>query len=122
MKKNLVTAGAIVATALAPAMVFAQTERSAGTQSYNLVQVSVAAKDVSPEDFEARTAALASCAAAIELARELKGEAVRNRLVRASQLPEGLRDQLAELPVGHATSVYSGDGKTLRVLVLCNRV
>lgn len=112
----------LVAAGLAPALVGAQTDvRSSNVPGYHLVQLEVAKSVVSLEAFEASTGAIASCEDAGDVARELDAAFTRNRFVRASQLPDALQEILAELPAGKATPVFSNDGETLRVLVLCAR-
>lgn len=122
MNKKLFAAAAIVSAALAPGIVSAQAARSAGSQSYHLMQMSVNVSDMSAEEFQAKTDTIESCEDATKMARELKAKTTRNRQVRGSQLPEALRDELAELETGRATKVTQMDAKTFSVMVLCNRL
>ena len=117
------TATALAVAALSPASLAAQSDaRSSPVPRYHLVQVSVDANAVSPEDFEAQTRTIESCRDAAELARTLDADFTRNRFISASRMPQQLQDIVAELPIGKSTPVFSGDGKVMRVLVLCARI
>ena len=122
MLNHIITVSAAGALALAPAAVSAQQERASPVDSFHLVQLSVNASDVAPDEFKAKTESIRSCADARDLRDSLGAEMTRNRFVRATQLPDDLRALVDELPTGHATPVYTYDGAVLRVLVLCNRV
>jgi len=89
--------------------------------TYALVQLSVSSGAMTPGQFRKRTEALRSCEEAVSLATEIGAEVVRNARVTPERLPPQLRPVLKDLPVGHATQVFSGSGGTLRVLVLCQR-
>ena len=112
---------------LAPTSVALAQAGAPGTQTsnvpaYHLMQLEVKTKDVSVETFETKTAAINDCSEVKAVAKELGGKMVRNRFVRASQMPSDLRAILKELPAGKATPVFSTDPAAARVLVLCNRV
>ncbi|GMN02956.1 hypothetical protein [Erythrobacter sp. MTPC3] len=119
---KILSAAAVLVTAMASAPISAQNERSSPVPRYHLMQLSVSAASTSPAEFETKTAAVQSCRDAIDLAKSLDADVKRNRFVRASSLPGELQEILADLPTGHATPVFSADGKAMRVLVLCYRV
>lgn len=114
-----VAAAALIA---APLALSAQSDvRTSSVPTYHLVQLSVQSGQVTPEDFKARTEAIQSCEDASEVAQSIGADFVRNRHIRATQMPEDLQDILKDLPAGEATPVFSKDGQVLRVLVLCAR-
>ncbi len=121
MLTRLVTASALMAAALVPVTVSAQSERMSLVPRYHLMQISVKTADIAIEDFKAKTQAIRSCRDAKNLAKELDGDIKRNRFKRSSALPDDLQDTLRDLPTGHATGVYSADDQVMRVMVLCNR-
>ncbi len=117
-------APAIVAltVALAPAAATAQQEYRVSSQpNYNLVQLSVPASRMAPQEFQARTAAIRSCGEAVKLGKELGAEVNRSNYTQAHRLPPQLRPMLKELPNGTATPVLSENGSVLQVLVVCSR-
>ena len=118
---HLITAGALIAATLVPAALSAQMARTSPAPSYHLMQVSVNAEDISPEEFKAKTATIRSCDDAVTLVETLGAEWKRNRFVRANELPQDLRQVLRDLPAGHATPVFGDEAAIMRVLVLCAR-
>ncbi|WP_086736616.1 hypothetical protein [Erythrobacter colymbi] len=88
---------------------------------YALLQISLKPGKVASGEFRSRMEAIRSCPEAVKVAAELGAEVVRNARVSPEQLPPKLRPVLENLPVGHATPVFTGSGNTLRVLVLCQR-
>lgn len=122
MLTRMVAATTLAVLALGPVALSAQTNvRGSGQQNYHLVQLTVSAKDVALEDFKARTQAISSCSQAKDVAREVGADIKRNRFVMAHQLPAAVKTALEATDTGSATEVFSSDGDTLRVLVLCNR-
>ncbi len=85
------------------------------------MQLSVELRDISVPEFKAKTQTIRSCRDAKEVAKSLGADVKRNRFISASALPADLKDALRELSAGEATQVFGGDGRTARVLVLCNR-
>lgn len=121
MPHRLISAAAMIAAAIAPAVAAAQQERTSPRPNYNLVQLTVKSADIAMEDFKARTEAIRSCDAAVKLAGELDAQVTRNSYVRADKMPSDLNAILKDLPTGHATPVFSNEKAIMRVLVLCNR-
>jgi len=127
LKKTLGLGLGLVAALLVPSnLANAAQESVSGTRSsavptYHLMQLEVKTAKVSLEDFEAKTSAIGSCNEAKSLAKEMGAKTRRNRFKRASQLPEFLRDTLAETQAGKATPVFQPNATTARVLVLCGR-
>ena len=111
---------ALAATVFAPAAVAAQQARSAGIPAYHMVQLEVKASEIDPADFNAQTREIRDCGDAMDVAEAFDAEITRNRFVRATQLPQDVRDVIDATPIGQATPVFSADGETLRVLVVCN--
>jgi hypothetical protein len=121
VKFRLGMCAAIAAAAIAPTALSAQVEiRRSPVPSYHLIQLSVGAEQIAPEEFKAKTGEIKSCVDAKNLAKTLGADMKRNRFVRSTTLPENLRDEVKKLPIGHATEVFSNDSSTMRVLVLCN--
>ena len=123
-RRNISSLGAaciLAATALVPAALHAQNERASPVPRYDLMQLSVELRDISVPEFKAKTQTIRSCRDAKEVAKSLGADVKRNRFISASALPPDLKDALRELSAGEATQVFGGDGKTVRVLVLCNR-
>ncbi|AWW75506.1 hypothetical protein CD351_13805 [Erythrobacter sp. KY5] len=117
-------AAALLAASIAPVAASAQVvegARGSFQPSYHLVQLSVALAGMSAEAFEARTKEIASCADAIDLARDIDAEITRNRHVPQERLPGAVQDVLRDLPTGQASPIFSNDGETMRVLVICNK-
>lgn len=96
-------------------------EAEAAPVTYALLQISLKPGKVASGEFRSRMEAIRSCPEAVKVAAELGAEVVRNARVSPDQLPPKLRPVLEDLPVGHATPVFTGSGNTLRVLVLCQR-
>lgn len=119
---RVLSSAAILLAAMAPAAISAQNERSSPVPRYHLLQLSVAASETPADKFKTETKTIRTCNGALDIAKTFGADIKRNRLVRASALPGDLQDILEELPVGHATPVFSDDGKAMRVLVLCARV
>ena len=114
---------ALAAAALVPAALSAQTNiRTSSVPNYHLMQLSISSTDYSLAEFRSATEALRSCAEARDLARSIGADIRRDRFVRGTQLPESLRAEIETLTSGHATRVFSENGETMRVIVLCNRV
>ena len=111
---------ALAATVLAPATVSAQQERSAGIPAYHMLQLEVKASEIDPVAFNAQTREIRDCGDATDVAEAFDAKITRNRYVRATQLPQDVRDVIDATPIGQATPVFSADGETLRVLVVCN--
>ena len=118
---SLSAACILAAIALVPAALHAQNGRSSPVPRYDLMQLSVELGDISVPEFKAKTEAIRSCRDAKEVAKSIGADVKRNRFISASALPPDLKDALRELSAGEATQVFGGDGKTVRVLVLCNR-
>jgi hypothetical protein len=89
--------------------------------TYALLQISLKPGKIASGAFKSRMEAIRSCPEAVKVAAELGADVVRNARVSPEQLPPKLRPVLEDLPVGHATPVFTGSGNTLRVLVLCQR-
>lgn len=123
IKKTLrVCAGtfSITAAALFPTALSAQLDlQSSPVPRYHLVQLSIDTKKVAPQDFKAKTEEIRSCLDAKVLGKKIDADFKRNRFVLSARLPKDLRDELKELPLGHATQVFKGEGSAMRVLVLC---
>lgn len=121
MLTRSLTAAVLGAIALSPAALSAQADvRSSGQTHYHLVQLSVSAQDMPLEDFAARTKTIESCAQAKDVAHEVGADIKRNRYVMAHRLPDQVKNALQSTDIGNATQVFSDDGETMRVLVVCN--
>lgn len=111
----------LVAPAAAQRAPEALPETEVAPVTYALLQVSLKPGKVASGEFRSRMEAIRSCPEAVKVAAELGADVVRNARVSPEQLPPKLRPVLENLPVGHATPVFTGSGNTLRVLVLCQR-
>ncbi len=123
--RKMIGAWAIAAAVLVPTALSAQIvsgARGSNQTSYHLVQLSVNSGAAAAEQFSSKTQEIGSCQDAMNVAQELDTDIRRNRFVRASQLPDQIRDMLKALPTGQASEVFGADGDTLRVLVICNRL
>ncbi|MEM7701013.1 MAG: hypothetical protein AAF251_03670 [Pseudomonadota bacterium] len=126
MLKKSLSLGLVAALLVPSNLANAAQEGTSGTRSstvptYHLMQLEVKTAKVSLQAFEAKTSSISSCNEAKTLAKEIDAKTRRNRFKRASQLPESLRDTLAEMPAGTATPAFTPDGSTARVIVLCGR-
>ncbi len=119
------TIAALLAAALSVAPAAAQRADAPAPEtapvSYALLQISLTPGKVATGAFKSRMEAVRSCPEAVKVAGELGAAVVRNARVTPDRLPPMLAALLEDLPVGHATPVFSGAGNTLRVLVLCQR-
>lgn len=111
----------LVAPAAAQRAPEALPEAEVAPVTYALLQISLKPGKVASGEFRSRMEAIRSCPQAVKVAAELGADVVRNARVSPEQLPPKLRPVLEDLPVGHATPVFTGSGNTLRVLVLCQR-
>ena len=112
---------ALAAAGLLASAAAAQQAPESPAPSYALVQLSVSSAKITPAQFRKHTEAIRSCEEAVTLAGEIGADVVRNARVTPDRLPQQLRPVMKDLPLGHATQVFSGSGSTLRVLVLCAR-
>ena len=113
---------ALLAATIAASAVGQTSMRKSPVPRYDLLQLSVSSETVDAEEFVARTAEIASCTDARELAEAIGGDVKRDRFVRSSAMPQGLQDMLADLPKGKASPVYSGGEGIMHVMVICNRL
>ena len=114
-------AAALGAMAL-PASLGAQNARPSGSDAYSLMQISVAAASTDKAAFIAETDAIRSCREGRQLAQRLDADVRRNRFVPEWELTPALKEELDDLPTGHATRVFTNDPSVMRVLVVCNRI
>ena len=115
------TAAGVCASLTAAVPAFSQA-RETNSDRYSLMQLSIPATHSEAAAFGQQTAALTNCKQARDLAKKLEADVRRDRYVMAHRLPVSLRDTLADIETGYASEVFTNDGTTLRVLVICNRV
>ena len=64
---------------------------------------------------------MGGCGRADAVAREIGAEVATNDAIKLRDLPEALRDLMANLSIGQATPPFGSLQEGLRVLVLCGR-
>ncbi len=67
------------------------------------------------------TQAMGGCGRADDVARAMGAEVATNDAIKLKDLPEALRDLMANLSIGQATPPFGSLQEGLRVLVLCGR-
>ncbi|WP_416908850.1 MAG: peptidylprolyl isomerase [Polymorphobacter sp.] len=73
------------------------------------------------EQMQQVTQSMGGCGRADAVAREIGAEVATNDAIKLRDLPEALRDLMANLSIGQATPPFGSLQEGLRVLVLCGR-